>query len=597
MDAQWLQDTVGEPLALGLSKLSYLTIDDPIEYLGNFLIQYANNQDAAAKRAGLQEQVAELEQKEELAREVDNRTASAEAIDAAQTLQRLAELESLLQKSSENFPASPDDTLVGDKLQQEYSERLQYFADTLKGMIDASAVYIGKHLGESGIEYLAATRAAKHVVGKVQEFKVDEEGNAMSYPFAVFEPVLPVEDEGEDGEAAVDGDEEGSEKGGDADVSGEGGEDASAGVELPLPAFINVPSLVQDAKVHSFGVPKHGAYLAIHAPYVSSLHVGALPDMGSGAAAAASSVIASEGSAEESPDATTEGTDGETPAAATTPAPPGSRYLANKQSKSLVVCCDTMGTGRPFSTDEVATARALVVAFTAGLSALSDAQFQVEMGTISRIHANKEGDESQLTNQLAEAQEEAKTRFEAFIVENEEAPQEEKAMQEAMLVFEEHKKIVSAEWVTNGLALLKQLWLPPTTETVLAPLLASLHMLGVLPTTTLSIDWTGEFKTLKVEEILSKVNEFSVASVLPEVTEELGAALDACGSAETVRAESVIVGALFTVAHAALDATKANQVHEVYLAELKAAEEAARAEEEEAAKAAADEAAEAEDDE
>jgi hypothetical protein len=267
MDAQWLQDTVGEPLALGLSKLSYLTIDDPVEYLAKFLIQYADNQEAAVTRAGLHLQVSELEQKEGLALEAKKAATNAEASDAAQMAQRLTELESRLQKKSEFYPVSPDadDSIVGDQLQVEYKDRLQYFADTLKGIIDANAVYIGKHLGEnSGIEYVTATRAAKHIVGKVQDYAVDEDGNAVNYPFAVFEPEVPVE--GEDDLGAAADDEEGSEVGDAVDGGGE-----KPAVEAPLPSFINVPSLVQDPKVHSFGVPKHGAYLAIHAPFVVSI--------------------------------------------------------------------------------------------------------------------------------------------------------------------------------------------------------------------------------------------------------------------------------------------------------------------------------------
>jgi hypothetical protein len=130
--------------------------------------------------------------------------------------------------------------------------------------------------------------------------------------------------------------------------------------------------------------------------------------------------------------------------------PEDGRFQSNKQSKSLVVCCDTMGSGRPFSIDQVATARSLVVAFTQGLSALSDAQFQVEMNVISQIHASKEEDSNQLTNQLEATQEESKKRFDAFLEENEEAPQEEKSMQEALIILEEHQKIVSAPWVASA---------------------------------------------------------------------------------------------------------------------------------------------------
>ena len=152
MDAAYLQKHVGPALAQALSEVVVKNPEDAIDFIGNYLIQYANVSEDSSNDATKEETTRNIlsEQKSTLSQQVAAKQAAAS---------ELAEAEARFE--------SPEDGVVKPTLGPELREKtfavVQKVVDYIKSRTGADACYMGelRSMPEDGPKFLSYSTASK----------------------------------------------------------------------------------------------------------------------------------------------------------------------------------------------------------------------------------------------------------------------------------------------------------------------------------------------------------------------------------------------------------------------------------------------------
>ncbi|CBN73873.1 conserved unknown protein [Ectocarpus siliculosus] len=251
MDAEFLKRTVGEPLSDALTALVVAQPADPIEFIGEALLDFIKRREAEAKRIKHAEDVARLlemaREQEEIARAES--AAREAAVQAKSDVERQAE-EAIVQTST-------------------HPELYAKALGLVKERLGASGVQLGRKVvveGQEIVEFIAASEGREYMVGK--EIKGLKEG-----------------EDPEDGEAKEEGVTFGLWKKTEQPPPAEAVYDEEGEIvpdenepELIPPEHVLIENVVRDPRVKFFGIPKLGAYLALPITYGSWLHPGGISD-------------------------------------------------------------------------------------------------------------------------------------------------------------------------------------------------------------------------------------------------------------------------------------------------------------------------------
>ena len=166
MDAAYLQKHVGPALAQALSEVVVKNPEDAIDFIGNYLIQYANVSEDSSNDATKEETTRNIlsEQKSTLSQQVAAKQAAASEL-AAQ-LQDDEGLFTELAEAEARFE-SPEDGVVKPTLGPELREKtfavVQKVVDYIKSRTGADACYMGelRSMPEDGPKFLSYSTASK----------------------------------------------------------------------------------------------------------------------------------------------------------------------------------------------------------------------------------------------------------------------------------------------------------------------------------------------------------------------------------------------------------------------------------------------------
>jgi len=242
MDAAYLKKAVGQPLTNALTSMVTDQPRDPVEYLGTYLIRYADRDEGKNKTAELFAKAARLaEEKDEAVAKAGAEAKAAEEAKAA----ALPGEQELLQELGST---------------REVAELYPKVLEMVKLATGATSTYIGvKQASEAGpdgdppslpvITYLAGSEGA------------DMEGQAMN----------GADPENEDG-PPPEGITFDLFKGTEPPENPEADPEAEGEPQLIYPEELVVANVVRHPGMKFFGVPKIGAYVALPIRYKSCLH-------------------------------------------------------------------------------------------------------------------------------------------------------------------------------------------------------------------------------------------------------------------------------------------------------------------------------------
>eukprot|EP00752_Nemacystus_decipiens_P007983 g7132.t1 len=590
MDAEFLKRTVGEPLSDALTSLVVAQPADPIEFIGEAMLDFIKRKEAESKRNKHASEVARLlemaRQQEEVARK--EREVGEAAILAKLDVERQAE-------------AAMAKALSHPEV---YTTALSL----AKERLGASGVQLGRKVvvdGQEIVEFIAASEGREDMVGKelkgLKEGEDPEDGEAKEegVTFNVWkkteQPPLaePVFDE--EGELIPDENEP----------------------ELVPPEHVLVENVARDSRVKFFGIPKLGAYLAVPITYGSWLQPGGIsdtpppqddesPEHGEGGEDEAAADADADADAEEASDVTnqrcssTSGTIGELsvvvraegaePDAGEQPTKaPVSLFSKNEAPVQLVLCIDTMGQGRCFGSSDISWAKSWAAKTKASIEALECRMFDHEVALIPSL---KGSEASEVVSKVNEAEEEAVAEALAELEAG--TPEDEKDRVSKTIRYRIKRKAVEA--VEDRVGMMGKLNLAPASS-VLDVLERALVLVGKAKADLCNargvLDWVGKMRMVVSTELVPLISTFNAedpaAAVLAaEIKEEVDSI-----DAEAVRAANVPALAILEWMSSAIteaeDAAAAAAAAEA--AAIAAAEQAAAdaAEAAEAAAAAAEE--------
>ncbi|KAE9145340.1 hypothetical protein PF006_g9804 [Phytophthora fragariae] len=249
LDHAYLRQAVGGPLTEAMAHLAMLQPEDPVDFLGNYLLKHVANVEEQQQLQARKEE----RQRSGLSTPLANaRQQLSGAIDET-TDQQLHQLdwEKLLE----------EETQVHAQLHTQPSVALvfQRFLEWMCSALNAEEAYIGRKCvdpqGNSVVHFVASSKHPESAV--VDKFVAqptdegDEEGvrRGIGVTFDVFKEISPL---GEDGGPAFE----------------------AEGNPLPAapPKFVHVENVLREPRVKFFGVPKLGALLTRAGQYKSYLH-------------------------------------------------------------------------------------------------------------------------------------------------------------------------------------------------------------------------------------------------------------------------------------------------------------------------------------
>lgn len=222
VDHVYLRQMVAAPLTEAMAQLAVAQPEDPVEFLGNYLLKYVAN--AVEKQQAQQQQ-----QRVGTARTGSDSQAPSFAPPVDSEL-------ALLLAQEGNLPV---------QLQSEVSvaRLLQRYAEWLCAALGAEEAYIGRKgvdaAGAPVVHFIASSRGAGSI--SIDKTVTEEKG----VTFDVFKEI-------EADPAAVDAD--------------------GNPLSPSLPRFLHVENVLREPRMKFFGVPKLGAYLTRAVQYKSYLH-------------------------------------------------------------------------------------------------------------------------------------------------------------------------------------------------------------------------------------------------------------------------------------------------------------------------------------
>ncbi|RLN59017.1 hypothetical protein BBJ28_00006805 [Nothophytophthora sp. Chile5] len=248
LDRTYLRATVGAPLTEALAQLAVLQPDDPVDFLGNFLLKHVAN--------------AQVQQQRQERQEAHQQQGDSSLESSLQNRASLAVFGSPEDLSQQQKPESAQDLLVEERLVQSQLHNelsvgwvFQRFLEWLCSALDAEEAYIGrKCVNPQGTNVVHIIASSKYpystAVDKfVTEPAEEDDGRGRGVTFDVFKEVVPVS---ADGTPTVD----------------------AEGNPLPAtpPKFLHMENVLREPRVKFFGVPKLGALLTRAGQYKSYLH-------------------------------------------------------------------------------------------------------------------------------------------------------------------------------------------------------------------------------------------------------------------------------------------------------------------------------------
>ncbi|CAM9257044.1 unnamed protein product [Ectocarpus sp. 12 AP-2014] len=559
MDAEFLKRTVGEPLSDALTALVVAQPGDPIEFIGEALLDFIRRREAEAKRHKHAENVAHLlkvaREQEEIAR-AENAAREA-AVQAKSDVERQAE-EAMAQAST-------------------HPELYTKALGLVKERLGASGVQLGRKVmveGQEIVEFIAASEGREYMVGKeikgLKEGEDPEDGEAKEegVTFGLWKkteqppPAEPVYDE--EGELVPDENEP----------------------ELIPPEHVLIENVVRDPRVNFFGIPKLGAYLALPITYGSWLHPGGISDAPPPSENEESPDEEEVGSNEADADAAAEeeprdraesgGSTDEKP-----PKPSASLYSKNDAPVQLVLSIDTIGQGRCFTSSDILWAKSLAAKVKANVEALECRMFEDEAALIPSLRG------SEVTDLVAKVTEGEETAVaEALALLEPGTPEDEKDRVTKTIQYRIKTKAVEA--VGDLVSLMGKLNLAPPVA-VLDVLERALLLVGKdradLCDSRGALDWVAKMRMVVSMELVPAISAFNAED--PASAVRAGEAKEAVESmdAESVKASNVPalvvlewMSSAITEAEDAAAAAAAAEAAAIAAAEQAAAEAAEAAE-------------------
>ena len=623
MDADYLKAHVGTALAKALSEVVVKNPEDAIDFIGNFLIKYANdNEELSSEPLKITETSTIKAATQAVADQaVATQNTAAEALAA-----QLKDDEALFAELAEAQARfeSPEDGVVkpnlGSELRAKTMAVVQKVIDYVKSRTGADACYMGelRSMPEDGPKFLAYTS-----VGAESKF-------LMSQGVAITEPE-PDEEEPKPETGAVTWtlfdpvhDEPPPEPEMPEDADPETW--VAPVVPPPLPPKVHVQNVLREERMKFHRFPRMGAYLAARIKYNNSIHEAALneehltadpyPEPIEGEEVDEEAAAEAEAAAAEEAATAAEGevaADGEE-AVVEVPKKELKVWEANTSEIKGVLSVDTMGTGRPFTAEEELFVQKAAEAVGIFLEKMTKHQYQAEVslqrarltsnaavaeGAEARAEETAATFESEMAKAMgvapaaeAGAEEEAPAAEEEAPAAEEEAAEGETEAPAAVEMSEEEKAThetrikmnqatgFAASQSENLANVLLQLCSPPAG--VVDALSASFEMLGTdmskcIDGTTKQVAWSKLSSTVVVADSLAALQALVGTSFNAEDSAKWRERLGAVDAGDY----SAAVTSLVTSATTVLDHCDACEV-------IRAAEEAARiAAEEEAAAAAA----------
>ncbi|RHY12769.1 hypothetical protein DYB36_006591 [Aphanomyces astaci] len=223
-DFVYLKNTVGAPLADALAQLALDQPEDPIEYVGNYLLKYVSNERQRTERM-IQSRVRKTEA-DFAAEEVARKLAAAQKVKDALNEAILAD------------NATREEILSAN----DWDVLCRVAMNKLAAATHAEACYLGRRVtdadGANFIQWFAATDSSKAVVDKFV-------GEETGFTFDVLKEV-------ELDPPAVD----------------------AEGNPVPpaIPPFVHVENVIREPRIKYFGIPRMGAYLVKGIKLNSYLH-------------------------------------------------------------------------------------------------------------------------------------------------------------------------------------------------------------------------------------------------------------------------------------------------------------------------------------
>lgn len=375
MDAAFLRSTVSSALTSALAEVARTQPEDPVEFLGNWLLR--NSEYILLQRRQAEAEEAQKKHREE------------EESKKAEIAQVLAQLEA-------DGPAARAAKAEKDLVEQletcaeVNSSVLASVAATVQRLTNASSVYIAERLGdpaaaEEGAEDAAKSPRIKYLAtaGEHQEYLTEEilpAGSGVTWKCWVLPPR---EEEEEPEEEEMEEDADGNPVPKPKKIKPE--------PELPV---VHISNVLTDPSVHFFRVPRAGAFVAQPLQYPSVLHSDAFvvstETINADLARLLGQPEGEEGGAPAEEEGAYTGDDEVRLAKAQAKAAANAAEAAGNRAKSLQVpepkgvtrslalCADTMGQNRDFSPSELAFVKSVSTALKAALLRTERAVYEEE---------------------------------------------------------------------------------------------------------------------------------------------------------------------------------------------------------------------------
>ncbi|KAF0683890.1 Aste57867_24117 [Aphanomyces stellatus] len=224
-DFVYLKNTVGAPLAEALAQLALDQPDDPIDYVGNYLLKFVSNE------------------RERTERMIASRMRKTEADIAADIA---AKKDEVAQKAKQ----AVHEALLADNATREvllnstdFTELCAVALAKLAAATKAEAAYLGRRVtdaeGANLIQWFAATPSSMCVLEKFV-------GEETGFTFDALKEVEPSAD---------------------APMDADGNPPPPA-----IPSYLHVENVIREPRLKYFGIPRMGAYLVKGIKYNSFLH-------------------------------------------------------------------------------------------------------------------------------------------------------------------------------------------------------------------------------------------------------------------------------------------------------------------------------------
>ncbi|KAH9104137.1 hypothetical protein AeMF1_019694 [Aphanomyces euteiches] len=224
-DFVYLKNTVGAPLAEALAQMALEQPEDPIDYVGNYLLKFVANERQRTERM------------------IQSRVRKSEVDAAAEAARKKKEV-------ADKAKEALDQAILADNATRELLLNTTDFDVLCKTAIDkialathAEACYLGRRVADAeGLNYIqwfAATPSSQCVL---ERFVAEETG-------LTFDVMKEIEADP------------------DAPPDADGNPPPPA-----IPPFVHVENVIREPRIQYFGIPRMGAYLAKGIKYKSYLH-------------------------------------------------------------------------------------------------------------------------------------------------------------------------------------------------------------------------------------------------------------------------------------------------------------------------------------